>query len=133
MKKIMINTDVLIDLLEQKTPEYKSIAQILSEKNKLKIKVFFSSLTFQEVCKYKSPVESREIMRRIFMLGKVIGTVDKAVEKALYSPIDELEYSLQYYTADDHHMDYFISNYAPKKHWKKLPVLSADQFLNVIK
>lgn len=136
MKKVMFDTDVLMNLLEKKEPEYKSVARILSARNKLKIKVYFSSLTLVKILEHliveKSKSESKEIIRQVFQLGKVLGTDDKTFEKALNSSIDDLEFAIQFYTAADYHLDYIISNQTRRIKNKKIPVLSADQFLNVI-
>ena len=61
MKKIMMDTDVLLELLEKKDPEYKPVAKILSEKNKLKVKVFFSTITLYNIMgqKVKSIVKNK--------------------------------------------------------------------------
>jgi hypothetical protein len=136
MKKIMINTDTLLDLLEKNEPDYRSVATILSKAVKLKLKVYFSVITLTKILEglkgQKSPAESREVLRRIIQLGKVIAPGDKVFAKALNSSIKDPEFALQYYTADDHKMDYMITNQYIEKKNRKMPVLSADQFLNII-
>jgi predicted nucleic acid-binding protein len=133
MKKILIDTDVLLDLLEKREPEYQALASILSNKDKLKLKIHFTTLSMfkvqQRLSESMSTDDCRQVLRRIAQLGKVISPDDKTFRKAMNATFTDLDFSIQYYTADDFHMDYILSNKPAEKKNRKMPVLRADQFL----
>jgi predicted nucleic acid-binding protein len=135
MKKILIDTDVLLDLLEKREPDYHAPASILSTTDKLKLKIHFTTLSLykvqQRLAETLSTDECRQVLRRIAQLGKVISPDDKTFRKAMNSTFTDLDFSIQYYTADEFHMDYIISNNPAEKKNRKMPVLRADQFLNL--
>ena len=136
MKKAMLDTDVLYDLLEQKEPAYLPVARILSDHKKLKLKIFISTQSLFEIQQRlnseKSPIETRDLVKQLAMLAKVIGPDNKTFNKALYSPMKDLIQALQYHVADDHHIDFLITNRTPKTSHGKVTLLSAEQLLNII-
>jgi hypothetical protein len=135
MKKVMLDTDVLMDLMEQKEPDYIPIATILSEHRKRKLKIFLSTQTLFEVQQRlmteKTEMESKEILRRLAMLGKIISPDEKGVGKALHSSISDLTFAMQYHIADDHHIDYLVTSRAQPFPPGKVTVLNAEQLLNL--
>jgi len=87
MSKILIDTNIVIDLLAKREPFYKSAAQLFSLADKQKLELSISSLTFANtnyvLSRLKSTQEAREILRRFRVLIKVLQLNDKLIDLAL--------------------------------------------------
>ena len=76
---------------------------------------------------------AREILRRLRILVKVLSLNDKIVDLALNdSNFKDFEDGLQYYSALEYNQDIIITRDLPDFKESKLPVMTADEYLNSI-
>lgn len=104
MKKLFIDTNIVLDLLAKRQPFYESAASLFSLSDKNKVKLFVSSLTFANtnyvLSKFKSPRKAREILKLFKLLVYVQPIEDKIIELALNDEkFNDFEDGLQYYAA----------------------------------
>ena len=104
MSKLLIDTNIVLDLLAKREPFYKSAAQLFSLADKQKLELSISSLTFANtnyvLSRLKTTQEAREILRRFRVLIKVLPLNDKIIDLALNdNNFKDFEDGLQYYTA----------------------------------
>jgi predicted nucleic acid-binding protein len=137
MSKLLIDTNIVLDLLAKREPFYSSAAQIFSLADKNKLELFVSSLTFANtnyvLSRLKSSYEAREILRRFRILVKVLSLNDKIIDLALNdNNFKDFEDGLQYYSAIENEQDIIITRdlYDFKK--SKISVMTADEYLNSI-
>ena len=134
MNKLLIDTNIVLDLLSERQPFYSSAATLFSLADKHKVKLAVSSLTFANtnyvLSKLKSPKQAREILRRFKTLVIVLSLNDKITELALNDEgFLDFEDGLQYYSALEHNLNVIITrNLKDFKH-SKIPVMTADEYL----
>jgi len=138
MKRLLIDTIIVLDLLAKREPNYVDAAQLFSLADKKQIKLSLSSLTFANtnymLLKLKSPNEAKSIFRKFKLLVEVLPLDDKIVNLALNdADFSDFEDGLQYFTAIENDQDIIITRNL--KDFKKsiLPVMTAEQFLMTYK
>src|SRR5680860_574454 len=134
MKRILIDTNIVIDLLSKRKDFYDDAANLFSQADKKEITLTISSLTFTNtnyiLTKLKSAKEAREILRKFKVLVELLSLDDKITELALSDEsFPDFEDGLQYYSAIENEIDIIITR--NKKDFKnsKLPVLTAKEYL----
>ncbi len=137
MKRILIDTNIVIDLLAKRKDFYDDAATLFSLADKKELKLIISSLTFANtnyiLTKLKSAKEAREILRKFKVLVELLSLDDKITELALSDEsFPDFEDGLQYYSAIESEIDIIITR--NKKDFKnsKLPVLTAKEYLATI-
>jgi predicted nucleic acid-binding protein len=114
MSKLLIDTNLVLDLLSKREPFYDSVAKIFSLADKNKLKLSISSLTFANtdcvLSRLKSATKSREILRRFRVLVQVLSLDDKIIDLALNdSNFKDFEDGLQYYSAIENGQNIIIT------------------------
>jgi len=138
MKKLLIDTNIVIDLLAKREPDYFAAAQLFSLSDKKQIKLSVSSLSIANtnyiLLKLKLPSEVKLILRKFKLLVDVLALDDKIINLALNdTDFNDFEDGLQYFTAIENDQDIIITRNL--KDFKKavLPVMTAEQFLKSYK
>jgi predicted nucleic acid-binding protein len=134
MIKILIDTNIVIDLLAKREPFYKSAAQLFSLADKQKLELSISSLSFANtnyvLSRLKSTQEAREILRRFRVLIKVLQLNDKLIDLALNdNNFKDFEDGLQYYTAIENEQNIIITRDLHDFRESKIPVMTAEEYL----
>ena len=134
MNRLLIDTNIIIDLLSKREKFYDEAAELFSLADKNQLELTTSSLTFANtnyiLSKLTSATESREILRKFKVLVEVLDLNDKITELALSDTnFTDFEDGLQYYSAIENEIDVIITR--NKKDFKnsKIPVLTAKEFL----
>ncbi|WP_179353865.1 type II toxin-antitoxin system VapC family toxin [Winogradskyella vidalii] len=134
MSRLLIDTNIVIDLLSKREKFYDEAANLFSRADKKELVLAISSLTFANtnyiLSKLKTAKEAREILRKFKVLVEVLSLDDKITELALGDDnFLDFEDGLQYYSALENQIDVIITR--NKKDFKnsKIPVLSAKEFL----
>lgn len=134
MRKLLVDTNVVIDLLAKREEFYSEAARLFSLADKQEIKLTVSSLTFANtsyiLTKLLSAKAAREILRKFKVLVDLLSLDDKITELALSDErFSDFEDGLQYYSAIENDVDIIITR--NKKDFKnsKIPILTAKEFL----
>ncbi|REE25712.1 putative nucleic acid-binding protein [Winogradskyella pacifica] len=134
MSRLLIDTNIVIDLLSKREKFYDEAADLFSRADKKELTLAISSLTFANtnyiLTKLKSGKEAREILRKFKVLVEVLSLDDKITELALSDDkFPDFEDGLQYYSAIENQIEIIITR--NKKDFKnsKIPVLTAKEFL----
>ncbi len=134
MSRILIDTNIVIDLLSKREKFYDEAADLFSRADKKELHLTISSLTFANtnyiLTKLRSAKEAREILRKFKVLVELLSLDDKITELALSDDnFPDFEDGLQYYSAIENQIDVIITR--NKKDFKnsKIPVLTAKEFL----
>ena len=134
MSRLLIDTNIVIDLLANRKEFYTEAATLftLADKNILTLTV--SSLTFANtnyiLSKLKTEKEARIILRKFKVLVETLSLDDKITELALSDDnFPDFEDGLQYYSAIENRIDIIITR--NKKDFKnsKIPVMTAKEYL----
>jgi predicted nucleic acid-binding protein len=134
MSRILIDTNIIIDLLSKRKEFYDEAADLFSRADKKELDLTISSLTFTNtnyiLTKLRSAKEAREILRKFKVLVEILSLDDKITELALSDDnFPDFEDGLRYYSAIENQIDIIITR--NKKDFKnsKIPVLTAREFL----
>nr|WP_262904301.1 PIN domain-containing protein [Polaribacter reichenbachii] len=132
--RLLIDTNIVIDLLSKRENFYEEAADLFSRADKNELDLSISSLTFANtnyiLTKLTSAKQAREILRKFKVLVDVLSLDDKITELALSDDnFPDFEDGLQYYSAMENEIDIIITR--NKKDFKnsKIPVLTAKEFL----
>jgi predicted nucleic acid-binding protein len=135
VKKLLLDTNIVLDLLARREPFYESAAHIISFGDKGKLKLFVSALTIANtnyvLSKFKGADEAREIIRRFLMLTKVLSLSEKTISLALNDiAFKDFEDGLQYYTAVENNLDAIITRDLKDFKASGIPVMTASEYLS---
>ena len=137
MSRLLIDTNIVMDLLSKREKFYDEAAALFSRADKKELVLTITSLTFANtnyiLTKLKSAKEAREILRKFKVLVELLNLDDKITELALSDEsFPDFEDGLQYYSAIENKIDVIITR--NKKDFKnsKIPVLSTKEFLALI-
>ena len=134
MKRLLIDTNIVIDVLSKRDGFYEDAAVLFSLGDQNQLQLTISSLTLANtnyiLTRLTSAKESREILRKFKVLVEVLSLDDKITELALSDEgFTDFEDGLQYYSALENQIDVIITR--NKKNFKnsKLPVLTPKEYL----
>lgn len=138
MKKVLLDTNIVIDLLAKREPFYQEAAKIFTLADRKVIKLFVSALSFANVnyvlLRQRKPEEAKLILRKLKLLVGVLSLDEKIISLSLNdNDFKDYEDSLQYYSAIENDIEVIISRNLKDFQNSKLPVMTADQFINSIK
>ncbi len=113
MDKLLIDTDIALDLLTERQPFYKAAAQLFTLADKKKIKLYVSSLCFNNldyvISRQYNKKESRRILTQFKALVQVLAVDDKIISLSLGSDFGDFEDAIQYYTALENNIGLLIT------------------------
>lgn len=138
MTKLLIDTNIVLDLLAKRNTFYQSAAELFSLSDKNRIRLSISSLSFANtnyiLTRLKSVDETREILRRFRVLVKVLSLNDKIIDLALNDgKFKDFEDGLQYYTAIENGQEIIITRDLKNFKGSKIPVMTPDEYLMSIR
>ena len=137
MKKLFIDTNIVIDLLAKRPGFYTSAAKLFTLADRGQVKLSVSSLTFANthyvIVKQEGKNRAVQILRDLALIVDIIDLSGKIVRLALNDGnFQDFEDGLQYYSALENGMEVIITrNQKDFKH-SKLPIMNVDQYLNTI-
>jgi predicted nucleic acid-binding protein len=134
MKKLLIDTNIVIDLLAHREPFYEDAAKLFSLADKKLLKLSVSSLTMANTYyllqKANSSLVAKEILRKFKILTIVLAMDDKIIDLGLNdSGFGDFEDAVQYYSAIENGQDIIITRNLRDFKTSKIPVLTAGEFL----
>lgn len=136
MKKLFLDTNVIIDLLGERENFYESAAKIASLADLGVVKILVSSLSYSTTFYILSKFEASEIvkdkLRKFKILAKTVDLTDKIIDKSLISDFKDFEDALHYFCAVEAKCDYIITR--NKKDFKnsEIKVYEPDEFLSYL-
>ena len=114
MSRILIDTNIVIDLLSMRKDFYDEAAELFSRADKKELILTISSLTFANtnyvLTKLKTAKEAREILRKFKVLVEILSLDDKITQLALSDDdFPDFEDAVQYYTAIENKCSFLIT------------------------
>lgn len=137
MKKLFIDTNIIIDLLSKREPFYEEAAILFSLADKKQVELSVSALsianTSYTLLRQLDSTKTRSILRNLRLIINVLALDDKIIGLALNDEtFHDIEDALQYYTAINNTQEIIITRNL--KDFKKsiLPTMTAKQFIKTI-
>jgi predicted nucleic acid-binding protein len=137
MKKLFLDTNIVIDLLAKREPFYEEAASLFTMADKQQIQLFVSALTFANtnyiLLHEMKAGEAKLILRKLKLIVRVLNLNEKIVELSLNDDdFKDFEDALQYYTALENEADAIITRNLKDFQKAKLPAMTAAHFLKSI-
>jgi predicted nucleic acid-binding protein len=134
MRKLFIDTNIVIDLLSRRAPYYEASAMLFSLADQKQIELTISSLSIANtsyvLLRQMDAGKAKSVLRKLRLIVTILRLDDKIVGLALNDEhFSDFEDALQYFTALENRQDLIITrNLKDFKH-SKLPVMTAQQFI----
>lgn len=137
MKRLFIDTSIVIDLLSRREPFYTEAAILFSLADQNIFELNISSLTVANtnftLLQQISSQKAKEILRKLSLIVKILPLDDKIVGLALNdNSFSDFEDGLQYFTAIENGQDLIITRNLKDFKASNLPVMTARQFLETL-
>lgn len=102
MKKLFLDTNIIIDLLSKREPFYKAAVLIFAMAFRKQVSLYISSMTYA-TASYLLRKQGQKrmilLLRDLRQLSKVTIADEKVIDLALNSDFTDVEDSMQYYSA----------------------------------
>jgi len=137
MKKIFVDTNIMIDLLSRREPFFEEAASLFSLADKKQIELSVSSLTIANtsyvLLRQMDSNKAKSILRKLRLIVKILQLDDKIIGLALNDEtLSDFENGLQYFTALENGQELIITRNLKDFKNSKLPAMTAKQFIETI-
>jgi len=134
MKKLFVDTNIVIDLLSRREPYYDEAATLFSLADKNQVELSVSSLTIANtsyiLLRQIGSIKAKSILRKLRLITKILPLDDKIVGLALNDEtFSDFEDGLQYFTAIENGQETIITRNLKDFKNSKLPTITAKQFI----
>jgi len=133
MKKVFLDTNVVIDLLDKREPFYKDAVAIFTLAYKKKITLFVSPMTYATasyLLRKHGQEQMRLLLRNFRQLSRVTVADEMVVDDALASSFLDYEDALQYYSALSKNVDVILTRNVKDFQYSKISVLTPGEYLS---
>jgi len=133
MRKLLVDTNILLDLLGRCMPYFTEAAKLFTMAENKQIHISVSSLsivnTHYILRKYKNEDETRNIIRNLKLLVSELPVDKRITDLALNSRFSDFEDAIQYYTALEGKREIIITRNLIDYKESTLPVMTAGEFI----
>ena len=133
MEKLLIDTNIIIDLLAKRENFYEEAQELFTFADEKKVLLYISALSFANthyiLSKDLKADEARKILIKFKTLVTILPLECKILDLALASDFEDFEDAIQYYTALDNNLSMIITRNKKDFRKSKLPVLTAKEYL----
>ena len=131
--RLLLDTNVVLDLLGEREPFYEAAARIATLADKGIIHLMVSAMTYPIIYYILSRFEDkktvREKIRKFKVIAETSDLTDKIIEKGLTSDFSNFEDALQYYCALQMDCNILITRNVKDFKASKLPVMTPEEYL----
>lgn len=137
MKKLFIDTNIVIDLLSRREPFFEETAELFSLADKKQVELSVSSLTIANtsyaLLRQMDANKAKSILRKLRLILRILPLDDKIIGLALNDEtFSDFEDGLQYFTAIEDDQELIITRNLKDFKGSKLPIMTAKQFIEMI-
>ncbi|MFP4025943.1 MAG: type II toxin-antitoxin system VapC family toxin [Thiohalospira sp.] len=135
MKKLLVDTNIIIDLLAKREGFYEPAAQLFSLADQNKVKLYVCSLSLANahyiLNRHLPESKVREILRKLKVLVNVLSLDSKVIDLALNSDFKDFEDAIQYYAAMESNINIIITRNLKDFKKSDIPVMTGLQFIKM--
>lgn len=137
MKKLFVDTNILIDLLSRRASYFEEAAELFSLADKKQVELSVSSLTIANtsyvLLRQMDSNKAKSVLRNLRLILEVLPLDDKIIGLALNDDtFSDFEDGLQYFTAIEHQQELIITRNLKDFKNSKLSTMTAKQFIESI-
>lgn len=137
MKKLFVDTNIVIDLLSRREPFFEEAATLFSLADKKQVELSISSLTIANtsytLLRQMDSSKTKSILRKLKLILEILPVDDKVVGLALNDDtFTDFEDGLQYFTAIENQQEVIISRNLKDFKNSIIPTMTAKQFIKTL-
>lgn len=137
MKKLFVDTNIVIDLLSHRDPFFEESAILFSLADKKQIELSVSALTIANtsytLLRQMDSSKTESILRKLKLILEILPLDDKVVGLALNDDtFTDFEDGLQYFTAIENQQEVIITRNLKDFKNSKIPTMTAKQFIETL-
>ncbi len=136
MKKIFVDTDVILDFLAQREPHAQAASELFALIGNAEIKAYTTTQSFANLFYLLGKVLSRDKVSKTLMkvaqVLTVIPVMPEALERAFVSDFKDLEDAMQYYAALDSKVSAIITRNKKDYKYSQIQVFTAAEFIDAL-
>jgi predicted nucleic acid-binding protein len=136
MRRLFLDTNIILDLLACRMPFYTEAAELFSLADKKKLTLSISALCLADthyiLSRQNPEKEVRKILRKFKVLVTVLSLDDKITDLALNSEFRDFEDAIQYYTAIENEQEMILTRNQSDFKDSRIPVMTAGEFIKSI-
>jgi len=137
MDKLLVDTNIVLDLLARRQEFIIEAQELFTLSDKKELKLYVSSLTFANtyyILSQKMKLSNaRKILRKFKVLVEVLPMDDKIIDLSLESDFKDFEDAIQYHTAIENEVNIIITRNLKDFKTAKIPVLTAKDYIELRK
>ena len=131
--KLFVDSDIILDVLAERENFYESAAEIFDLGYAKKLDLYTSSVVLANVfyvLRKKCGIEkSKELIKKLRLILKVLPINEKTVDDALASKFNDFEDGLQYFSAKENEIPVIISRNIRDYKEKDVIIQSAEEYI----
>jgi predicted nucleic acid-binding protein len=134
-KSVFIDTNVLVDFLDQRQPFYEASVSIMAMSEKAEFQGYVSAISYNNIYYLLCRTFNHSIARKKLVvlrdIVRVVALDQQIINQAIDSKFGDFEDAIQYFSALHTHADCIITR--NKKHFthSDIPVLEPVEFLRI--
>lgn len=136
MKKIFVDTNILLDLLFQRRGFFLDAKRLFNYSKSRNIDIFISAISINTIYyllqKKFTKEHSKHLLEYIYDITDILSFDENIIFLAHQSSFKDLEDAFQYFTAKEHHIPLLITRNIKDFTVDDLSVLSPQQFLEIM-
>lgn len=133
MEKLFLDTNIVLDLIENREPFVKDAALLFQLGRNKECELFVSDLTFVNIAYIIRKTYSKErlysVLSKLRSFLTIVGGGGIAVEHALKLQADDFEDAMQYYAACQVEADYIITRNKKDFSFSEIEVLTSEEYM----
>ncbi|HPJ34208.1 MAG TPA: PIN domain-containing protein [Spirochaetota bacterium] len=137
MKKVFIDTDVILDLFGRREPFYRYSAELFTLVDAGRVKGYVSPVIVANLHYILCRLQNRKLavinLQKLMALVNILSVNEKIIKLALASDFKDFEDAIQYYTAVENNLKYLITRNKKDYRSAEITILSAEEYLNLYK
>ncbi|MDD2548682.1 MAG: PIN domain-containing protein [Bacteroidales bacterium] len=137
MKRVLLDTNIIIDLLAKREPFDQDARKLFSFADKEKVILYTSALSIANLSyvllRKRKPEEVKQILRKLKLLVGILSLDGKINNLALNdSEFNDFEDGLQYYSALENSIEIIVTRNLKDFKNSRIPVMTARQLSEII-
>jgi len=132
MKKLFLDTNIVIDLLDKREPFCYDAVRLFTMAYNKKVQLLVSPMTYGTasfLLRKHGPEEVRRLLNNFRLLSRVTTANERTVDESLVSQFADFEDALQYYSALTAKAEAIITRNKKDFANSKIPVMTAGEYL----
>lgn len=132
MKKLFLDTNIVIDLLDKREPFCYDAVRLFTMAYNKKVQLLVSPMTYATasfLLRKHGTEEVRRLLNNFRLLSRVTTANERTVDESLVSQFSDFEDALQYYSALTAKAEAIITRNKKDFANSKIPVMTAGEYL----